>query len=623
MKRLIGIFPLVTLLLVGCGVPPEQGQGQVSRYPSGLLGRYGAGSVLPPGEQFVSTQFAALPDGVRWELEEKFADSTHTHSLYRLKYRGVGVLDHWLKVHERLGGGVEWASSSWEVPFSPPALPDFAERAESVRGIVLRGLQQGRSGVTSDVRLEPTLFVRKDGKAVAAFHSSIRVPERGLVRDAVLDAATGDLLQERRAVYWATTTRTAPVYLVSPPAEPPGSGAQTGTLDTGTLIDLTLASPLVLASEFFKVMRAQTTSSTINLFDVSPEPPTAYSSQVGFSNDPASYAQTCASSPCPNQEFDGLNVYYHLAKYRRRVTDNLAALGSTKVFPYDPLTVVVNFPYIETSEGIISQNNAAYIKPCVELSKDACLVFLRPGNTSSAKCGGSATLFGLAREGAVAVHEYQHYLTDTITGLTASTAGTNVGDALHEGYSDYFALSHISDDSGQNITRILRYAYQNCLASSRDLGTLVEFPTDPATAVKAHEGGLTWASGLWRLRTELGTQKADLLALKSQFFLPTNAGYIDAVEAVVKADQSLNAGANVTRIREIFYTTLKFIGNVSGFRDTTTLVAEVGFRSCAGPTNSRGGAPGPAGALLALVAWVAVLLVLGRAAARRFGGERA
>ena len=138
-----------------------------------------------------------------------------------------------------------------------------------------------------------------------------------------------------------------------------------------------------------------------------------------------------------------------------------------------------------------------------------------------------------------------------------------------------------------------------------------------STIAPFYDVGLTWASGLYQLRSEFDTVKnADLLVMKSLFFLTPTPGYIEAVEALVKADKALYDGAHVTRIRTLFYTELKFInGQTSPFRDTDTLVAEVGFKSCtslSGPLSTH-----PLASLGVFGVWIASVLSFGRVYRRR------
>lgn len=228
---------------------------------------------------------------------------------------------------------------------------------------------------------------------------------------------------------------------------------------------------------------------------------------------------------------------------------------------------------------------------------------------------GATTFFHTAREAVVAVHEYQHYVTDQIAGLIAGQSVRTVGDALHEGYSDYMAASHISETAARTVTKVGEYVFQQCddanPAIIRDIGTIKVYDPDNLESAP-HVYGWSFASGLWKLRTQLGREAADLLALKSLFLLPVEPGFMDAVEAVVQADKTLFAGANVATIRQIFYNEVHFLGGQTGqFRDVDKAILEVGLHSCASAPYRRH--PATAWVLFGVLGlWLGVTTLLGR-----------
>jgi hypothetical protein len=181
---------------------------------------------------------------------------------------------------------------------------------------------------------------------------------------------------------------------------------------------------------------------------------------------------------------------------------------------------------------------------------------------------------------------------------------------LHEGYSDYFGASQISGLSGQTVTKVGEYAFQQCTPIQRDLATVRVF-NNSGVESDPHVAGLSWASGLWKLRTEMGQATMDKIAIKSQFFLSTKPGFAEAVEALVKADKALNSGSHVARIRQLFYDEIKLGGVPSGmYRDSGSGVYEMGFRSCS--HSERKESPLPWASLLIFVLWLVVTLQMGK-----------
>jgi hypothetical protein len=121
----------------------------------------------------------------------------------------------------------------------------------------------------------------------------------------------------------------------------------------------------------------------------------------------------------------------------------------------------------------------------------------------------------------------------------------------------------------------------------RELNTIRVYQNGTAET-DPHIAGQSWASGLWNLRTLYGAAVVDLIALKSLFFLSTRPGFVEAVEALVKADKALFSGAHVSKIRTLFYDDIKFVGGKTGmFKDTQSKVVEMGLRSCLGVSSGR------------------------------------
>ncbi len=568
-------------------------------YPSELLERYAANA--SPNEvmhldaacaSFLYDNYAKLLPDWEWRLNDETRDATHVHRLYALHYRGVRVDGRLLKLHYNRNGFVEYASSSWDRPYDVSGPPPGRERVRRVNGFYSSA--------------SPVIWVSPEGEARTAYEVKLADSARSLSRHYFVDVETGKELEDRRTIYFGETT--LPIYKRSPDFP----------LENGVLKNLPDDLSALLSASL-NVRRSGPFDTSKGTFDVITVPPVDYSANKAFTNDPTGYNQACAGSDCPNQQFDAVNVYYSLNGYKTRVEGLLTDLQSTVTFP-TPLPVLTNYPFVSTGGGSITSNNAAYIKPCPIALKNidqenGCLIFLKPAATNSSICGGGIKdIFNLAREASVVVHEYQHFVTDTITKLEKGVTDPNVGDALHEGYSDYFGLSHVSQDSGVETTKILAYAFKNCPAVQREIGTIFPYDKDGFAAGDFYAPGITWASGLWQLRKRLGEYQGNLLALKSQFFLPTKTGYIDAVEALVKADAALNEGVNIPFIRDLYYSQLKFLGGNDGkFADPANLVAQVGFRSC-----NAVGPPGDGGltGVLAFL-WLVGVLAFGRWLTRR------
>jgi hypothetical protein len=390
-----------------------------------------------------------------------------------------------------------------------------------------------------------------------------------------LDPRTGELVW-RKPLYRRLSAK---VY----PTSPYNGGSNDAPAEFRTLPGLTgLATQL--STGYMTVKRQQFTSG-FDALDVDPNQD--FENEAGFDLQPSSYNSSCTGSgalSCPNQAFDAVNVFYHVQGYREYIETLFAGIDETVTWAEDPIMVVVNaIGYDVDGDGQTSDetNNAFYSSFCtVDSYQGGCLLFNPPDAESYSGCGGLKDYYDLAREALVAVHEYQHYVTDHLTGMVRGASGPNVGDLLHEGYSDYFAVSHVSRTAATPNTTILEYGFQECPLYQRALGTLKVYDKD-SSRTDPHFYGWTWASGLYSLQASLGVQVVDKIALKSLFFLPTNPTFLDAVEALVQADASLNDGVNASTIRTLFFDTLRFVGGSGNpFADVGQGVVNVGVSSC-------------------------------------------
>ena len=168
----------------------------------------------------------------------------------------------------------------------------------------------------------------------------------------------------------------------------------------------------------------------------------------------------------------------------------------------------------------------------------------------------------------VILHEYGHALLHSSTGIDIG-GGDTEGDAYHEGFSDYWAVSHtrhlietgavperdwrqifdwdagIQPDGnwtwwpGRYIDPNLTYDDAGCRPNS---GVLCDIYYD----------GLIVANVLMRLWTELGKEKMDRLVLFSHGYLGRPFTMESSVVALVKADSVLNQGENFHLIKQYF-----------------------------------------------------------------------
>jgi|GEM_PF-2444584 len=589
---------------------------ETQHYPSGLLQNLAvtrwANSLSEPEafRDFLSTNFGALGKQISFRVVSKFRGDDYTHTRAAIYYQGYRVVDHFVSTHFRRDGFIQYASSDLKDPIQLELKKGW-DQAQSRLKNEYQKLAELRTGAKlSYIHLEPVVWIDGERRAHAAFELNENDFKPVRFRRSYLSAETGAVLVEFDPARYVSVS--GKVYATNP---------TNASYASTTIPDLSATTTLTNA--YTHVRRVE----SVTPKDV--DPSQDFTLEVGFSLSPTSYDATCtgsAATSCPNQAFDAVNVYYHVNGYRQALNANLTTLGMTVAFPDEPLNVFINL-----GSGT-STNNAAYVNSSCNASGSIprCLFFLAPATITSPTCGDAEVQFyDLAREANVAVHEYQHYVTDTITGLIPSTTtAPNVGDILHEGYSDYFGASYVSSTSGMLAATIGAYSFQQCTPIARDVSLLRILDNSSAEAGDSHLGGHTFATGLWQLREDFvdefgttdGPAKMDKLALRSLFFLSANPGFVDAIESLVRADETLYSGNHVGRIRTIFYDDLHFIGGQTGvFKDSASKIAEVGFKSCASVGNVMASG---SWTIWMMLVWLAMVLGSGRAWAEKENATR-
>ncbi|MBF0407248.1 MAG: M36 family metallopeptidase [Candidatus Riflebacteria bacterium] len=209
--------------------------------------------------------------------------------------------------------------------------------------------------------------------------------------------------------------------------------------------------------------------------------------------------------------FDEVNVYYHM----NAMHDFFKSMGFARL----------DWPMLSSVHYDINYDNAGY-SPI----------------TNSFFFGDGKKYNAFSKEESIIYHEYSHAALQAIKYLPYfSEAG-----AMNEGQADYFACSFSNDPLvGEYVTNKMG---KPCL---RNLTDNVHYPENITGEV--HEDGRIWGCTLWDLRIALGSCTSDILVHKSFFFLKADSPkFIDGMNAILAADQSLFAGANKTVIEEVF-----------------------------------------------------------------------
>lgn len=228
-----------------------------------------------------------------------------------------------------------------------------------------------------------------------------------------------------------------------------------------------------------------------------------------------------------NNYFEAVNAYYHIDKSQRYIQE------------IDPQLDIHRFPIRVNPHGMGAADNSQY----------------RPAS--------NVLLFGTggiddAEDAHVILHEYGHAL------LQASAPGllsTVEGQALHEGWSDYWAVSYTREliESGQVPHRDWRKVFTwdgNETWDGRRLDHAGIYPEDAPCSFSSicniWEDGRLWATTLMEVYSHLGRRTTDHLNLLSHAYLTAPATMQDAAEAILQADQDHYGGAHLSILLDAF-----------------------------------------------------------------------
>ena len=244
------------------------------------------------------------------------------------------------------------------------------------------------------------------------------------------------------------------------------------------------------------------------------------SSEVPAEADPHAFKYTRA-----NQLFEAVMAYYHIDKSQRY----LVSLGFG--FRQDLPAIRVN------PHGLGTADNSKF------LSSLYALAFGDGGIDD-------------AEDAEVILHEYAHAILDMYApGLLFSGEGR----ALHEGWSDYWAVSYTRGliESGKVPQQDWRKVFSwdgNETWDGRRLNHQGIYPGDvkcaigPCREVDWYTDGVFWATSIMEVYDILGKTVTDHLHVYAQRYLIPSVTFMDAAEALVQANVDLYGGADGRRL---------------------------------------------------------------------------
>ena len=154
-------------------------------------------------------------------------------------------------------------------------------------------------------------------------------------------------------------------------------------------------------------------------------------------------------------------------------------------------------------------------------------------------------------------HEYAHALLEG----SAPGIANNEGNALHEGWADYWAVSYTRGLMNDNT--VPAHDWQKVFSwdgnetwPGRRLGSQATYPSGFGCAggssfCNIYADGLIWATSLMEIYDALGKQLTDQLNLISHGYLNSYPTFPDAANALLQADRDHHQGAHQAQLLQL------------------------------------------------------------------------
>ncbi|MFK7848754.1 MAG: T9SS type A sorting domain-containing protein [Rhodothermales bacterium] len=231
-----------------------------------------------------------------------------------------------------------------------------------------------------------------------------------------------------------------------------------------------------------------------------------------------------------NDFFEAVNVYYHIDKSQRYLQSlNVGRDIQNVSIQTNPHGLGLE----DNSRYFTNQNYIAFGQGGVDDAEDAHVIW----------------------------HEYGHAL---LQGSAPGLLNSSEGQALHEGWADFWAASYARSLAEENV--VIRDDWRSLFKwdsgdgsiwQGRELSFTGKYPEDTTCdgggfQCDIYDDGIMWASTLMEIYDVLGRSTTDRLSLASHGYLMHPVSFRDAAEAIVQADSDLNAGVNVAFLIQTF-----------------------------------------------------------------------
>jgi len=156
-----------------------------------------------------------------------------------------------------------------------------------------------------------------------------------------------------------------------------------------------------------------------------------------------------------------------------------------------------------------------------------------------------------AEDGEIIVHEYGHAIQDDqVPGFGQGAESRAMG----EGFGDFLSASFFADAKSPEMRPMVgtwdAAGYPKPRPFLRRVDSTKKYPKDIKNNI--YSDSAIWSASLWQMRERLGRATAEKLVIAHHHLLSPAATFEDAANAMLKADQELNSGANAVVIQKIF-----------------------------------------------------------------------
>ncbi|HXH93649.1 MAG TPA: M36 family metallopeptidase [Thermoanaerobaculia bacterium] len=156
-----------------------------------------------------------------------------------------------------------------------------------------------------------------------------------------------------------------------------------------------------------------------------------------------------------------------------------------------------------------------------------------------------------AEDGEIIVHEYGHAIQDDqVPGFGQGAESRAMG----EGFGDFLSASFFADAKSPEMRPMVgtwdAAGYPKPKPFLRRVDSTKKYPKDIKNNI--YSDSAIWSASLWQMRERLGRATAEKLVIAHHHLLSPAATFEDAANALLKADQELNGGANAAAVKKIF-----------------------------------------------------------------------